>query len=95
MKHIAIYEPTDGNQKPSEVLQIKLVIRSLQEMGIDITIHNIWDEPTLYAEAQPLSRVILNDGVASLPLTVVNGEVYKKGCYPDYEELLKWSESRD
>ncbi|MDO4288357.1 MAG: arsenic metallochaperone ArsD family protein [Eubacterium sp.] len=95
MKHIAIYEPTDGSQKPAELLQIKLVVQSLQKIGVDISIHNIWDEPNLYAEVHPLERVLLGEGVESLPVTIVGSEVYKKGCYPDYAELLKWSESRD
>ena len=95
MKHIDIYEPTDGREQTAEALQIKLTVQSLQKMGIDITIHNIWQEPNLYAEIHPLEQVILNDGVASLPVTIVGSEVFKKGGYPDYNELLKWSESRN
>ncbi|MEF9919227.1 MAG: arsenic metallochaperone ArsD family protein [Eubacterium sp.] len=91
MCSIAIYEPIQCQKDDPNVLQINVMVNALKKSGICISIHNIWNEPQLFSEVRPLDEVLLRDGADALPLTIVDGEVYKKGQYPDYNELLKWS----
>jgi hypothetical protein len=49
-------------------------------------------QPAKFMQQPEVIRRLKADGIAVLPVTVVNGVVLKEKVYPSYEELKQWIE---
>lgn len=74
-----------------ELLRMATITSNLEKMGKDITRHNLSEEPQAYVDNKAVSEVLMAEGADVLPLTVLDGEVVKKGEYPTNDELLAWT----
>ena len=91
MGEINIYETTLNHNSEQGIIDFDVLLKAFQNAGITINVFNIWDNPSLMTEIRPVEQVLLQEGVEAMPITVVGDEIWKKGAYPDYYELMKWS----
>jgi hypothetical protein len=74
-----------------ELLRMATITSNLEKMGKDIARHNLSEEPQAYVDNKAVSEVLMAEGADVLPLTILDGEVVKKGEYPTNDELLAWT----
>jgi hypothetical protein len=98
MKKIDIFDPamccSTGLCGPSidpELLRVAAVINAMQEKGVKIERHNPTSEPKAFVDNSAIASVLAKDGVDILPVTLVDGEIVKKGGYPTNEEFSLWT----
>ncbi len=66
-------------------------VRSLQELGADISRHNLASDPTAFTDDDTVRAFLNTVGSKGLPLTVVDGVAVATGNYPTKEALLEFS----
>jgi hypothetical protein len=95
MPTIHIYEPAlccdtgvCGADVDQSLVTVTADIRSLQEMGADITRHNLANDPTAFTDDETVRAFMHRVGSKGLPLTVVDGVTVTTGSYPTKEALL-------
>lgn len=89
MPTIRIYEPAlccdtgvCGADVDQSLVTVTADIRSLQEMGANITRHNLASDPTAFTGNETVSAFMHTVGSKGLPLTVVDGVTVATGSYP-------------
>ncbi len=60
---------------------------ALKKQGVAVERFNIAQQPRAFMENKRVADLLHKNGKKSLPVTIVNGEVFKEGEYPSYEEL--------
>jgi arsenite-transporting ATPase len=95
MPTIRIYEPAlccdtgvCGADVDQSLVTVTADVRSLQEMGADITRHNLASDPTAFTDNETVRAFMHTVGSKGLPLTVVDGVTVTTGSYPTKEALL-------
>ena len=95
MPTIRIYEPAlccdtgvCGADVDQSLVTVTADIRSLQEMGANITRHNLASDPTAFTDNETVSAFMHTVGSKGLPLTVVDGGTVATGSYPTRETLV-------
>lgn len=96
MKKMLIYEPAMccssglcGVSVDPELLRISTVISSLKKNGIEIIRFNLSHAPQEFVKNQMVNKMISAEGVAVLPITILDDEIVKKGSYPTNDELIR------
>jgi len=96
MTTIRIYEPAlccDTGVCSADVDQslvtVTADVRSLQELGADISRHNLASDPIAFTEDETVSAFMHTVGSKGLPLTVVDGVTVAAGTYPTKQSLLE------
>ena len=62
-------------------------VLALRKQGVAVERFNIAQQPRAFMENKRVADLLHKNGKKSLPVTIVNGEVFKTGEYPSYEEL--------
>lgn len=63
----------------------------LQEKGVDISRHNLANDPVAFAENETVRAFLQVAGSDGLPLTLVDGVTIQTGSYPSREQFLKFA----
>jgi hypothetical protein len=63
----------------------------LKKQGIEIERFNLAQQPKEFLENKTVADSLHKNGKKVLPVTMINGEVFKTGEYPSYEDLCKAS----
>jgi hypothetical protein len=91
---IEIYDPalccSSGLCGPSiDPVLVKMndAVLALRKQGVAVERFNIAQQPRAFMENKKVANLLHKNGKKSLPVTIVNGEVFKEGEYPSYEEL--------
>lgn len=99
MKTMSIYEPAMccetgicGVSVDPELLRISTVFNNLQKNGITAVRFNLSSAPQAFINNTDINKLIMGDGVESLPATVIDGEIVKTKAYPTNEEIAAWLE---
>ena len=99
MKKMIIFEPamccSTGVCGPSvdeTLLRITTVVNTLQNKGILIERYNLSSNPQIFVDNKIINEILEKDGVDSLPVTVLDGEVIKQKEYPTNSEICKYLE---
>lgn len=94
MPTIRIYEPAlccdtgvCGAEIDQSLVTVTADVRSLQELGADITRHNLANDPTAFTDDETVRAFMHTMGSKGLPLTVVDGVTVATGTYPSREVL--------
>jgi hypothetical protein len=97
MSKLFIYEPAMccetglcGVSVDPELLRISTVINTLKTSGIDAVRYNLTSTPREFVSNKEINLVLNQEGIAVLPITVVDGLIVKKGSYPTNDELVSW-----
>jgi hypothetical protein len=95
MPTIRIYEPAlccdtgvCGIDVDQSLVTVTADVRSLQELGADISRHNLASDPTAFTDNETVRAFMHVVGSQGLPLTVVDGVTVATGVYPTKEALL-------
>lgn len=98
MKMIEIFEeamccPTGlcGPGINTDLLRISTVLDTLKRKGINISRHNLKDEPQLYVSNKTVNDFLMKNGVDGLPITMVDGEIIVSKTYPTTKQLSEWT----
>jgi len=62
---------------------------TLKSQGVEVERFNLSQQPGAFAGNNTVAGLLKEEGSKVLPVTLVNGEVYKTGGYPSYEELCE------
>ena len=91
---IEIYDPamccSSGLCGPSiDPVLVKMndAVLALKKQGVEVTRFNLAQQPKEFLANKTVAELLHKNGKKVLPVTVVNGEVFRTGAYPDYEEL--------
>lgn len=77
-----------GVDVDQSLVTITADVRSLQELGADISRHNLASDPTAFTEDETARAFLHTVGSKGLPLTVVDGVTVATGSYPTKEALM-------
>lgn len=98
MKTIEIYDPEIcntgngcGSGADRESLRIKTMLRALTSEGKKVLRYGLIENPDVFARNKEVSEIVSKNGTSALPITVVDGEIKRKGSYPSNLELATWS----
>ena len=93
---VEIYDPamccSSGVCGPSVdpvLVKINEMVLSLQKQGVKITRYNLSQQPHEFMANKTVSELLQKEGNKSMPITLVNGELFSTGAYPSYEDLCK------
>ena len=97
MKKMIIYEPAMccstglcGVGVDPELLRISTVINTLKKSGVTVDRFNLSSNPQEFVTNADVNKMIMDSGVDSLPITVLDGKIVKTGAYPTNREILAW-----
>ena len=98
MKNIEIFDPAMccptglcGTNIDPNLMRIAVIVDNLKKKGINITRHNLKDEPQIYVTNTKVNELLQSKGVEALPITLVDGEVAIIGSYPTTKQMAEWS----
>jgi AhpD family alkylhydroperoxidase len=63
----------------------------LKDHGIQVTRHNLSQEPAAFAAAPTVQAALTERGTDCLPLILVDGRIVSQGTYPTRAELATWT----
>ncbi|NOY38843.1 MAG: arsenite efflux transporter metallochaperone ArsD [Nitrospirae bacterium] len=64
-------------------------VLALKKQGVEVERFNLAQQPKAFMENPKIKPLISKNGKKVLPVTIVNGTVFKTGGYPAYEELCR------
>ena len=96
MKKISIYEPAMccetgvcGVGVDPELLRISTAFSNLKKYGVVVNRYNLNNAPQEFIKNQEINKLIMGDGVESLPATVVDGKIVMTKKYPTNAEIAE------
>lgn len=96
MKEMKIYEPAMccetgicGVGVDTELLRISTVVSNLRNNGVSVQRFNLTNFPQEFISNADINKLIMGDGVDSLPATVVDGQIVKTKKYPTNDEIIE------
>jgi hypothetical protein len=76
-----------GPEPDRELIELQNVIQVLGKAGIKVERYAINQSPLAFTKNEIVKQFIRTEGPGKLPVTLLNGEIIKKGGYPDLKEL--------
>jgi len=96
MKKMVIYDPAMccptgvcGPSVDKNLLRVATLLSRLEKRGIKVERHNLSDNPQAFVDNKAVNKLLVDEGVDVLPITMVDGEVVKTGEYPTNEEFVE------
>lgn len=96
MKKMSIYEPAMccdtgvcGVGVDPELLRISTALSNLKKKGVEVKRYNLNTFPQEFIKDAEINKLIMSDGVESLPATVVDGEIVITKKYPTNAEIAE------
>ncbi len=93
---IEIYDPalccSSGLCGPSidpGLVKMNDAVLALIKQGVEVERYNLAQQPNAFMANKTVAELLHSNGKKILPVTFVNGEVFKTGKYPSYEDLCK------
>lgn len=96
MKRIRIYEtsmccPTGlcGVSVDPELLRISAIFNKLKNSNVQAERYNLSNAPMEFIKNKEINKIVGDQGVGVLPITLVDDEIVLMGRYPKNEELMR------
>lgn len=96
MKKMIIFDPamccSTGVCGPSidpELLRVSTVLNNLEKNGVKVERYNLTNNPQAFVDNKTINELLNKDGVAVLPVTIVDDKVVKTNNYPANDEFIK------
>ncbi|MEW6714852.1 MAG: arsenite efflux transporter metallochaperone ArsD [Nitrospirota bacterium] len=93
---IEIYDPamccSSGMCGPSidpVLLKMNEAVLTLIKQGTEVGRYNLAQQPKEFLTNKTIADLLHKNGKKILPVTIVNGEVFRTGEYPSYEDLCE------
>ena len=94
MKKMVIFEPamccSTGVCGPSvnqDLLRVSTVTNNLNNKGILVERYNLSSNPQIFVDNKEINKILNDEGIEVLPVTMVDGVVVKTKAYPTDEEF--------
>lgn len=90
MKKIELYEIPVGCCAPvssPEEAAFKETFVKLKQDGHEIEVISLTQHPQRFLSNPVINEIIQKEGKEAFPVTLVNGSLFIKGRYPQYEEM--------
>ncbi|RMG69235.1 MAG: arsenical resistance operon transcriptional repressor ArsD [Nitrospirae bacterium] len=91
---IEIYDPPMccssglcGPEIDPVLVRVNEAILNLKKQGVEVQRFNLAQQPKAFMENETVKALLSKEGKKILPISIVNGKVFKTGEYPSYEEL--------
>lgn len=91
---VAIYDPamccSTGLCGPAidpVLVRVNDAVMALKRQGVEVERYNLAQQTKLFLENKAVADLLHAGGKKSLPVTLVDGTVFRSGAYPTYEEL--------
>jgi len=75
----------------SELVRISADVESLKKQGIEIKRFNLSQDLEAFATNEVIKLFLQQKGPDALPVTLLNGAIYKESIYPTTAELSEWT----
>ena len=62
-------------------------VLALKKQGIEVERFNLAQQPMAFMKNKKVADLLQKNGKKILPVTLINGEIFKTGGYPVYEDL--------
>lgn len=96
MKTMIIYEPAMccdtglcGVSIDPELLRLSTVLNNLKKNDVIIKRYNLKNAPQEFVDNLEINKLIMSDGINSLPATVLDGKIVKTKNYPTNKEIAQ------
>ena len=93
---VQIYDPamccSSGMCGPGidpSLVKINEAVLALQKQDVEVLRFNLAQQPKEFLANKTVADLLHKQGKKALPVTLVNGEVFKTGEYASYEDLCK------
>jgi hypothetical protein len=93
---IAIYDPAlccssglCGPVLDPVLVKINDETMALKKQGVEVERYNLAQQPKAFMDNKKIAELLQKNGKKILPVTLVNGEVFRTAEYPPYEDLCK------
>ena len=100
MKTIQVYDPPMccstglcGNDIDPALVSFAALLTQLSRKGVQVERYNLGQQPMAFVQNPTVKALLDTEGVAALPLILVDGKVHLKGRYLTDEERGAFSES--
>ena len=88
MKTIQVYDPPMccstglcGNDIDPALVSFAALLTQLTQQGVKVERYNLGQQPMAFVQNPVVKTLLDQEGVAALPLILLDGEVYLKGRY--------------
>jgi len=71
------------------LIKVNEAVLSLQKQGVEVTRHNLAQQPKDFISNTQVGGLLKKNGNKALPIIIINGEIYKTGAYPLYEDMCR------
>lgn len=95
MPRLEIYEPAAGCATgacgPDAALSQEAFEETLEVLscrGVEVCRFNLGHEPEMFSQNPTVKAALRSGGMASLPILMIDGQVWCQGSYPSVPELL-------
>ena len=96
MKKMVIYDPAMccptgvcGPSVDKNLLRVAILLNRLEKRGIKVERHNLSDNPQAFIDNSEVNKLLMDQGIDVLPITMVDGQIVKTGEYPTNEEFVE------
>ncbi|MDH4230947.1 MAG: arsenite efflux transporter metallochaperone ArsD [Nitrospirota bacterium] len=62
---------------------------ALKKQGVKVERFNLAQQPKSFMDNKKIAELLRKNGKKILPVTLIDGEVFRTGEYPTYEDLCK------
>lgn len=97
MKTLEVYDPpmccssgVCGPGVDTKLIQFKAALKKVGEQGVTVRRFNPSQQQAEFAANAMVSKTIEAEGMACLPLILVDGVIVSRGSYPDADALAGW-----
>ncbi len=70
-----------------DLIKMNDAILALKKQGVQVDRYNLRSDYATIKDNAQVMALVHKSGIKSLPITILNGTVFKSGQYPSYEEL--------
>ena len=98
MKTIQVYDPPMccstglcGNDIDPALVSFAALLTQLSQKGVKVERYNLGQQPMAFVQNPVVKALLDKEGVAALPLILIDGEVHQKGRYLTDEERTTFS----
>lgn len=99
MKQLTIYEPAMccntgvcGPSVDEQLLQVTAAMEALKSVAdVAAVRYNLSNAPQEFVTNTKISALLKEKGTASLPITMLDGEIKKVGAYPSLDEITAYT----
>jgi len=93
---IEIYDPamccSSGLCGPSvdpALVKMNDAVLALKKQNVEVERFNLAQQPKAFMENKKIAELLHKNGKKILPIIIVNGEIFKTGEYPSYDDVCK------